>query len=197
MRVSFLHPWFSAAVLIFGSTSVASEVETELFSPRVTHAEGSYYVEMAARLPIPRDVLFDAVTNYDHLELISESIVSSRYVGELENGTKEIHVRLKLCVMWLVCPGFRQVQEVVESKPTNLDAAIPKRGGNLFIGSAHWDFESVGDHSILKFHSTLTPQFWVPPWVGTALVERALTRESERVLTGLESLYRNEKSASR
>jgi hypothetical protein len=186
----------TAALILFLSLCVQASA-TDLFPPRVAHENDMYVVRMAARLSIPREVLFDAVTDYDHLDRISSSILSSQVTGELEGGAKELHVRLKVCLMWLVCPTFRQVQEVVETRPTTLDAVIPDRMKNHFTGKAHWEFISDGDGTVIKFESRLTPRFWVPPWIGAPLIERVLIGESDRVLAGLALLYGNEKTALR
>ncbi len=194
--VSVRYPSLVAALILLLSLCAQASA-TELYPPRVSHENGVYVVRMAAKLPVRREVLFDAVTDYDHLDRISSSILSSQLVGELEGGAKELHVLLKVCLMWLICPTVRQVQEVVETRPTRLDAVIPGRMKNHFTGTAHWEFMSIGDGTLINFESSLTPRFWVPPWLGTPLIEGILTEESDRVLAGLELLYGNEKTAPR
>ncbi|MBW2713040.1 MAG: hypothetical protein JRC77_04745 [Deltaproteobacteria bacterium] len=179
------------------SAPFAQASEIELFSPRVTHEGGQYLVEMAAMLPLEREVLFAAVTDYDHLDRISTSILSSKSLGLLDNGATELQVKMKVCVLLVFCPTFQQTQEVVGHRPAKLDAVIPARAKNLFEGTAHWEFLSEGEGTIIKFESTLTPLFWVPPWIGPSLIQSVLTKESDRVLAGLSALHEHEKSASR
>jgi hypothetical protein len=184
----------AAGMLFFFGLCAHASAE-DLYPPRVTREDNSYVVRMAAKLPVPREVLFDAITDYNHLDRISASIISSKRVGELEGGAQELHVRMKVCLIWPICPSFRQVQEVVESRPARLDAVIPARMKNHFEGTAHWGFMSITDGTIIKFESRLTPRFWVPPWLGTALIQKVLIDEAGQVLAGLELLYGQEKTA--
>ena len=156
----------------------------EVSSVHVSSAQGLYTTDMLATIDIPTRALFAQITDFDNLDQLSKSIQSSSVVSDIEDQGYVVALELKIC--WLVCHTFRQTQHITTSPPYVLHAEILSGDGNLFVGSARWELLEADGRSMVKFRSQLTPQFWVPTWIGPWMIERLLRRESLRLFEGLE-----------
>ena len=53
-----------------------------------------------------------------------------------------------------------------------------------------WEVTGTGSGSRVIHRATLEPDFWLPPWIGTAILKAALRREIRTSFENLECLTR-------
>lgn len=66
---------------------------------------------------------------------------------------------------------------------------VPEQS-NLKMGRTLWHMQAENDGTRLHWEMTAVPGFWVPPFIGSVLVERGLRIEGRRGVAGVEKLAR-------
>lgn len=135
-----------------------------------------YSIDVLVRIEAPLEVVYRAITDYDHLTDINPSIVESYIIDRQGEGKYRVFTGIKLCVMFF-CKQFRQVQDVVEHSPTLIKATLLPESSDFESGSASWDLVVADDVTYLEFSARVDPSFWVPPMIGTWLFEREMVKQ--------------------
>jgi len=148
----------------------------EIIKSSVTLDSDVYSVDILARIEAPLDVVYNAITDYDHLTEINPSIMES-YIVETQGADRHrVYTRIKLCV-FIFCKQIRQVQDIVEYGNTLLKATLLPESSDFESGSARWDLVVADDATFMQFSAEVDPSFWVPPLIGLWLFEREIVRQ--------------------
>jgi len=135
-----------------------------------------YSIDVLVRIEAPLEVVHRAITDYGRLTEINPSIVESLVLEELGKDRYRVYTRIELCVMFF-CKQFIQVQDVVEQGKTLVKATILPERSDFESGSASWDLVVADGVTYMEFSAKVDPEFWVPPLIGTWLVEREMIRQ--------------------
>ena len=157
-----------------------------------------------SRLSISRDhdtyeISFDAVVNasapqvyqvlsdFVLLTKLSPAIVSVRVEHPADGGLERVHSVLKGCFLFF-CKEAVEVDEVTESSPSTIAARIVPGEGDFKNGSYIWRIQAAGERTLLHYHATRTPAFWVPPLIGPWIIERTIRKHVQTSAERLETL---------
>ena len=135
-----------------------------------------YAIDVLVRIEAPLEVVYRAITDYDHLTEINPSIVESYILDTQGKGKYRVYTRIKLCVLFF-CKEFRQVQDIVEHGNALVKATILPESSDFESGSASWDLVVADGVTYMEFSAKVDPSFWVPPLIGTWLFEHEMTRQ--------------------
>jgi len=157
----------------------------EVVKSSVALDSGIYSVDVLVRIEAPLEVVFQAITDYDRLTEINASIIES-YIVETQGADRyRVFTRVKFCVLFF-CKQIRQVQDIVEYGPALIKATILPELSDFESGSASWDLVVADDVTYMQFSTEVDPAFWVPPLVGTWLVEREMTKQVQETAMYIE-----------
>jgi hypothetical protein len=148
----------------------------EIVESSVALDSGVYSIEVLVRIEAPQEVVYRAITDYDHLTEINSSIVESYIVETHGAGRSSVYTRIRLCVMFF-CKQVRQVQDIVEYGNARVKATILPESSDFESGKASWDLVVADDATFMQFNAEVDPSFWVPPVIGIWLFEREMTRQ--------------------
>lgn len=148
----------------------------EIIKSSVVVVSDVYSVDVLVRIEAPLDVVYNAITDYDHLTEINPSIVES-YIVETQGVDRyRVYTRIKLCVLFF-CKQIRQVQDMVEYGNALVKATLLPELSDFESGSASWGLVVADDATFMQFSAAVDPSFWVPPLIGTWLFEREMVRQ--------------------
>jgi len=157
----------------------------EVVKSSVNLDAGIYSVDVLVRIEAPLEVVFQAITDYDRLTEINASIVES-YIVETQGADRyRVFTRVKFCVLFF-CKQIRQVQDIVEYNPVLIKATILPELSDFESGSASWDLVVADNVTYMQFSTEVDPAFWVPPLIGTWLVEREMTKQVQETAMYIE-----------
>lgn len=160
-------------------------VAGEVVKSSVALDSGIYSVDVLVRIEAPLEVVFQAITDYDRLTEINASIIES-YIVETQGADRyRVFTRVKFCVLFF-CKQIRQVQDIVEYGPALIKAAILPELSDFESGSARWDLIIADNVTYMQFSTEVDPAFWVPPLVGTWLLEREMTKQVQETAMYIE-----------
>jgi len=148
-----------------------------------------YVVNMKALLVIDQERAWAVLTDYPQLERINPNIRETELLEQFEDGAL-LRTAVEFCVLW-ICKTIIQQQRmtILDTGPDYawLQAVVDPELSDLAYGQGDWILTAAGaEQTELAFRAEIEPDFWVPPLIGPWLIKRALVREGEATVAGLE-----------
>ena len=154
----------------------------------MTHADGHYELAIRARIDAPLDVVQRAITDYANLAAINPDIEVSELLETTAAGVSTVRTVIRVCIL-VFCKQVEQLQRVTYPDAQTIEAMIIPEGSDFRSGLARWQLSSpTAATTELQFNERFEPDFWVPPVIGTWLIERKLVREVSETTAYIEAL---------
>lgn len=183
------HATFFCAAICLVLVS-ASLLAASIQSIHVDKQGDAYKVKAHVVMNVSRKTAFAAATDFTKLPAYSAAIKSERLLGN-----HKVVSKIHLCVA-LFCRTINQVMRYSTQPPTRLDMQVVPGAGNLRSGSVHWQFQADGPHrTTLFFHSSVVPNFWIPPLIGTLAVKHIMKKQMIETAKAVESLAQAKSNA--
>lgn len=173
--------------LLLVTDARAGEVE----HAEVTHKAGRYSLDLVMRIDSDPDTVYALVTDYDELQQISRIIVESRLLETQPDGRKRRRLITETCI-WFYCFKAIMVEDVVENPDRSILTTIVPAQSDYRYGESVWHISATEDGTRIHFETTLEPDFWVPPVIGTWILKNKMRTEAERTVLKIEQLRRHE-----
>lgn len=174
-------------VLIFATNIQAGEIE----AAQVTHEAGCYSLDLTMQIDSDPDAVYALVTDYDELEQISPVIIDSRLLDSDAADAKRRRLVTETCV-WFFCFRATMVEDVIETANRTILTTIVPALSDYRFGESSWQISSAENGTRIHFRTTLEPDFWVPPLIGTWLLKQKMRSEAERTVLRVEQLTRHD-----
>ena len=169
---------YSLIALILASTCAQS---AESLFVDVSHINGIYKTKIHSIIKSNPSAVRDRLTSYNNLNAFNRLIQNS-YLSP--NG--HLVLELRACFTFL-CFEKKQTLNLIKSKDSITGTIIPEHS-DFKSGWMRWSLKSIGDNSAVEFSSEMTPDFWVPPYLGPLFIEYKLTKEAKFSVRKLEEL---------
>jgi Polyketide cyclase / dehydrase and lipid transport len=157
----------------------------------VDQKANSYAVYVVMELDAPAEKVRAILTDYAHLDRLNASIIASEIIGARSDGTVRVLTRFENCILFF-CMTMQRVEDITEDVHGRILVALVPDASSFRSGQASWEVKSIGSRSRVVHRATLEPDFWLPPWMGTAIVKATLRREIRASFENLECLARTE-----
>lgn len=180
----------ATAGLLLGAATAAPAAQIE--AVEVDHEAQRYRVRMQARIAVPVSAAYAVFTDYARLPQINPSIQQVRLLPGAARPAQRLYTQIRLCAAFY-CRTLHQVQDMLSvSTPQGrgLRAHVLPEHSDLHHGRAEWRLRDCGDSTCLEFSATLQPKFWVPPLIGSWLIQRTLRAQAVITAEGIERLAR-------
>ena len=151
----------------------------------VHHHRNRYVVDLHMRLDASMNAVYSVLTDYSHLQRVNSAIRYTRVLPTRPGRPIEVKSRVHMCIAFF-CRNMDQVQKMHATPPDRIRAKIVPGKSDFKAGKAYWHLSRNGHHTLLHFHASLTPDFWVPPMIGPWLIERELREQAVRTGNGVE-----------
>ena len=153
----------------------------------IQHSAGVYTVAFDMRLDADAASVRTLMTDYDHLDRLSDIVIDSRVLDVLADGSKRIQLDVRACV-WIFCRTVRRVEDVTTLENGDLSAsALPERS-DFSHAVERWRIDPTPGGTRLRYNAQLAPNFFVPPLLGPYLIKQAIRRELISAAQHLEAL---------
>ena len=181
----------SAAVLgLFSLVAHASQ----LVRLDVDRNANSYAVYVVMELDAPAEKVRALLTDYAHLDRLNDSIKASKILDAKGDGTVRLLTRFENCIVFF-CMTVQRVEDITEDPQGRILVALVPEASSFRSGQTSWEVTSTGSGSRVIHRATLEPDFWLPPWIGTAILKATLRREIRASFENLECLTRTNVSS--
>jgi hypothetical protein len=175
-----------ALVLLFLLLSPAVQ-GADVISLEVEQEDGNYRVSMDAVLAAPMPAVWQRLTDYPQLKVLSPSVSESDVLAELGPTRHRVRTKSRLCV-FIFCGDIVQVQVMTQAAVGVLQAMVEPEDSDFEQGRLEWRLMAQQGATRLMFNAELRPDFIVPPLIGPWAIKRVLREEALVVVTGLERL---------
>ncbi|WP_058558279.1 SRPBCC family protein [Thiohalocapsa sp. ML1] len=165
-----------------------------LLGLEVTHRDGRYRLSADMQIAAPPAAVRTRLTDYARLSALNPAIRSSRVEPARAPYAARVTTVVEACIQQLFCRELKRVEDVREL-PERLVAVIVPAGSDFSAGRTEWRLRPSAGGVRVEYRAELTPDFAVPPVLGTALVQQAMERELRLLLRALERLARADSGA--
>jgi hypothetical protein len=175
----------AAVLALFSLTANASQ----LVRLEVDQHANSYILYVVMELDASAETVRAILTDYAHLDRLNASITASEITDAKDDGTVRVLTRFKNCILFF-CMTMQRVEDITEDARGRILVALVPDASSFRSGQASWEVKSIGSGSRVIHRATLEPDFWLPPWIGTAILKATLRREIRASFENLECLAR-------
>jgi hypothetical protein len=164
----------------------------------ISESEGRYQLVADSWLDAPPAAISAVLLNFkdDAYLQISEIYKESGVLDPDVDGTPLVYTRVEGCVM-LFCRSMSRVERLEVVSPTFIrSTAVPERSDFLYAIS-EWTLAAEGEGTRIHYRMALEPDFWLPPFVGPALLRRILLRGGVEAVERIEELAQEQELAAK
>ncbi len=153
----------------------------------IQHSAGVYTVAFDMRLDADAARVRALMTDYDHLDRLSDIVIHSRVLDVMPDGSKRIQLDVRACV-WIFCRTVRRVQDVTTLENGDLSTNALPEHSDFSRAVERWRIEATPGGTRIRYDAQLAPNFFVPPLLGPYLMKQAIRRELISAAQHLEAL---------
>lgn len=185
----------AAVCVLVGVASAAAAAE--VISARVDRVEDRYHVDFVVNIDGTADRLRELVTNFANLDELSPTVVSSRLISGRAGQGARVEVKLRPCVMVVLCKTITKVSDArVEPDTGRVQFVMVPGLGDFREGRETITMiQAAGEDTRLvrfSYAAELYPDFYIPPVVGTWLIRRAIIKDLEATSRRVERLMQRD-----
>ncbi len=152
----------------------------------VTFTDGRYQIRLERTIDAPVNEVYRVLTDYEHLTKLDPHIKESQLLSRTDNMV-EVFTRVRGCVLFF-CRTIDRTHTIVEEWPIRIDAELVADGSDVASDRFSWLLTVDGQGTHVLYDQDIEPGFWVPPFVGPAILKRKLGKAAENALVNLERL---------
>ena len=178
-------------VIVFGAlaTLVASPgtYAADLREISVELADDRYRLVSETYFDVPREDLYEVLTNFDLFAKFSSAIVESSNKPADGDGRPGFYQRMEGCVL-LFCKSFIRNGYVLTTPEVEIIAVSDPELSDFEYSRERWQLIPEGEGTLLIYDFEMDPRFWIPPVVGPYFLKRALKDGGARAVDRIEAL---------
>jgi len=140
--------------------------------------DGLIAVQVNALIEAPTEVVWEVLTDYEHLAGFVPNMQSSRVVSA---PGAPLRVAQKGETDFLVYRFPLEVVFEIESVPLQ-EVKFHAVSGNLHAMEGTYRLGAAGKNTRLNYSAHFRPDFWVPPLIGPSIMQAQITRQFDGLL---------------
>ena len=161
----------------------------EVIDLSISDSNGVYHLALAMIVDAPFADVHYVITDYVHTYRIDPSIVESEILGKPDASVIRVKTLVNDCVLFF-CRNILRVEDVREVGADDIYTVIVPQLSNVRSGTSHWQILPMGARTQINYDMTLDPGFFVPPLIGSYIVEKKLKEETLICLNNIEHIAR-------
>lgn len=159
----------------------------ELRDVQIGLVDKRYHLNSETYFDVSRTALYEVLTDFKKFEQFTSAIVESRNTGPDEYGRPGFYTRMEGCVL-LFCKSFIRIGYLLLSPKVQIVAITNPEESDFKFSRERWLLLDEGDGTLLIYDFEMEPDFWVPPIIGSFMIQRALRAGAERAVNRIEKL---------
>jgi hypothetical protein len=166
-----------------------SAFAAEIISGDVNRKDGIFNVEYTAEVDVSPQVLANAILNYEEYVRLSPLVEDISY-SQAATDFPRVDVRLRICILYL-CRSVNKLTDVIVRSPREFEFRGIDGEGDFEQSreiTRVIDVDGNPNRSIFEYSAKLNPSFFVPPFIGSWIVGRQVTKELMGTLRRLEEI---------
>jgi hypothetical protein len=136
------------------------------------YINGEYRLSMTATLNAPADRVETVLRDYARYNTLDSRILDAHVVARTGVDEVKLFTRIRVCFTFL-CRNVDRTELVME-KPLELEATVVPQASDAERGATHTVLKSEGATTLVEYHTSIVPKFWVPALFGRSMMLRTL-----------------------
>ena len=159
------------------------ENETDI---KIEQKENRYHISVVSQLNAKIDTIYKLLTDYDNIHKLDPAIIKSRIVRKKAQIVQVETISYE-CV-GPFCQEIKHTQDVQSFSRQIISAKTVPELSDYSYGYMLWHLKSLSEadfeQTLIKLTIELEPSFWLPPLIGSYVLEQKFS-------TGLEQFFKN------
>ena len=169
-------------VLFCGAAGAA-----ELRNVEVERVAGRYILTSEVWFDTDIESIYGVFLDYDLRSRFSSFIVESRNVEPDASGQRRFYIRNHGCV-WFFCQSFERNGHVEHQPLVFIRSTADPESSDFHTSLESWRFEPEGTGTLVAYDFEFEPKFWIPPLIGSYMLQRKLRDDSVRAINRIEAI---------
>ncbi len=179
---------WSLGLLFLLSSATASAAELESVS--TSKKNGIYFVSLSIQVDVPESYARSVLLDPERFMAVNPSTNKVEYLPRRADEYKHFRSTARSCAL-LFCVTYRNVIQMRIRANRDIELIVDPEKSDFDYGEIIWHTEALGeDSSRLSFHAENRPSFWIPPLVGTAILQTQLADDISETMRNIECNYR-------
>jgi len=180
-----------AAASLWAGTAGAFEIQHS----ETRYADRRFQCDLNIRLDAPLDKVEAVLRDYEKYPALDARILEARVIDRPAPNVATLETKLRFCMGWF-CRNVNRVERVEESPHALAASADPTRS-DVKYGETRMQLSPGEDGgTIVHYHTSITPAFWIPSVVGRRSMLRTLQDATGNLFMNVETKAREEEKAA-
>lgn len=144
----------------------------EIRNVTTEYVNGEYRLTWSATLHASADRVEQVLRDYARYNTLDSRILDARVVERTREDQVKLFTRIRVCFSFL-CRNVDRT-ELVTEKPLELEATVVPEKSDAERGATHTVLKAQDGTTLVEYHTTIVPKFWVPALFGRSIMLRTL-----------------------
>lgn len=169
-----------------------------MFTTSVTHAAEMLYINLteeddiyqlrsASIIDAPPDLIIKTLLDYNNFHRLSGGIKETRYLDPDPDGTPVGYTLVESCILFM-CKQIKKTERVTLAAQNEIVLDVDPSRSDFRLMHSRWSVKPKGGKTVLTFDMEMTPDFWVPPLIGTWAIKRKLENTAMNMARRMEKM---------
>lgn len=172
-----------------------------MFTTSVTHAAEMLYINLteeddiyqlrsASIIDAPPDLIIKTLLDYNNFHRLSGGIKETRYLDPDPDGTPVGYTLVESCILFM-CKQIKKTERVTLAAQNEIVLEVDPSRSDFKLMHSRWSVKPKGGKTVLTFDMEMTPDFWLPPLIGTWAIKRKLENTAMNMARRMEKMAKN------
>lgn len=161
-------------IWLFGLLIAISVAHADEVLVEVSKEKGNVYsfnMQFVAQASVEK--VHAIITDYNHLDQLNPLIKKSRVLPHNVAGVTRVELVTEGC-MFFFCKRIMRVEDAQVKDDLTIETMIVPELSDFKSGHTRWTFTSVGQTTLVNYQASMTPDFWLPPFMGPYMLKKQL-----------------------
>ena len=158
----------------------------ELLKAYVNEIDDHYILHLDMRVEADYDSVYEVLMDFSKMMEVNNSITSSKLL-ESDDKIHKLYFVSEGCI-WFFCREVKQLVTVTEMGQGYIISETHPEESDLSFGRTLWQVIDDGETTRLKYNADFVPDFWIPPFFGSAIFQDRMLEEGKKTVHGIEKL---------
>ena len=131
--------------------------------------------------------VYAIITDYNHLARLNPLIKQTRVLPQDNEGVTRVELLTEGC-MFFFCKKIIRVEDAIEHDDLSIETTFVPELSDFKSGHTRWTFTAVGQNTLVNYHASMIPDFWLPPFVGPYMLKKQLRAQLHYTANKINSL---------
>jgi hypothetical protein len=169
-------------VAAWSMTSAANAFEIQHAEARFDQRE--YRIELRVLIDASPERVASVLRDYAQYPKLEASILEAKILERPTATQVLLYTKLRGC-SGIFCRTVNRVERVDEASDSLIATAIPERS-DVHSGHTETRWIAQDNKTLVTYHTSVTPKFWVPAFIGRPLMLRTLKQTSLDMFRNIE-----------